>query len=59
MKFDNRLFTLSFIISLWIVFLGWIPWVEFWPAVLVFWVGMMLSKERTGGASEEANDVEL
>ena len=43
MKFANRLFAISFVASLWIAFLGWRPWSEMWVAVVVFFVGMVVT----------------
>jgi len=50
MRFANRLFTVSHIASLWIIFLGWRPWSEMWVAVVVFTVGMSVTGMWTMGA---------
>lgn len=41
MRFANRLFTISFIATLWIAFMGWRGWSEMWVGVVVFGVGML------------------
>lgn len=59
MTFANRLFTLSFTLSLWIALLNWKPWSTMWVPVVVFLALSLVTGMICMGNAAREHDEEI